>query len=121
LALRFWAPCSCTQTFDLRHSRAWKLKPAACVILCHPISIGDTPGFAARRLGMMRLRCFTGQSSAAVLRGSVRSRNLFGKILSQVRGRYGVTLAGHAVMCQNTQAFSSEKPPIKSASMPEQK
>jgi hypothetical protein len=94
---------------------------AVSAILCHPISIADNLGFAEKRLGIIPLRCFTGQSRVAVLGGLVPSRNLFGKPLSQDRGRYGFTLAGYAVTPQNAHAFSSEKPPMRSASMPEQK
>jgi hypothetical protein len=66
---------------------------AVCAILCHLISLVDTSGFAAKRLGIIPLHCFTGQSRVAVLGGLIRSRNLFGKPLSQDRGRYGFTLA----------------------------
>jgi hypothetical protein len=94
---------------------------AVSAILCHPISIADNPGFAEKRLGTIPLRCFAGELVPRCLRGPVRSRNLFGKILSQVREPYSFTLAGYAVTPQNAHAFSSEKPPMRSASMPEQK
>jgi len=93
---------------------------AACAILRHRISIVDPPRFAAKRL-IVPLRCFTGQACVAVLGCSVRSRNLGGKVLSEVRKRYSFTMASYAVTHQNAQAFSSEKPPIRSASIPEQK